>query len=195
MLGSDVIKHSREFLRALRNGRYEETGNGLLFPEQKVFISGVFTSMVNFKDKQVDPNLVTTQGLTYMVGVSLAGVSQIAAWYIAPFAGNYTPTAGLTAATFTGTATEFIAYDEATRKVFTPGAVTASISNSASRADFTMSVGVTNQTLYGGGVLSASAKSATSGTLFAVTRFASPRTGLNAADILSLQYDLASSSS
>lgn len=195
MLGSDVIKHSREFLRALRNHRYEETDAGLLFPQQGVLVAGAFSSMVNFRDRQVDPNLVTTQGLTYMVGVALAGATQLAAWYIAPFSGNITPQSTLTAATFTATATEFTTYDEATRRAFTPGAVTANVSNSASRADFTMSTGVVDQTIYGGGVLSASAKSAITGTCFAGTRFASPRTGLNAGDILSLQYDLASSSS
>lgn len=194
MLGKDILKHQGEFRRAFRNRHFEETETGLLFPQQKVHIHGSFESMVNGKDRQIDPNLVTTEGLTYMVGVALAAVAQIAAWYIAPFSGNITPQATLTGATFTATATEFTAYDESTRGLFVPGAVTANIDNSASRADFTMSTGVAAQTIYGGGVLSASAKSSVAGKCFAGTRFASPRTGLNAGDILSLEYDLASSS-
>lgn len=194
MLGNDILKHAGEFGRALRNGHYERSNSGLLFPQQHVHINGAFTTWVNDEDEQVDANLVTTQGLTYLLGVALGGVAQLTAWYLAPFSGNVTPTAGYTAAGFTAAATEFIAYDEATRRLLVPGTITASLSNSASRATFTMSTGVVAQTLYGCGLLSASAKSAITGTCFAATRFASARTGLNAGDVVSAQYDLASTS-
>lgn len=195
MIDRDILRHAGEFGRAMRNGRFEQTETGLLFPEQKVHVSGVFTTWVNGRDEQVDPNIVTTEGLTYMLGVALGGVAQISSWYLAPFSGNVTPGLSYTGANFTANATEFTNYDEATRVLLVPNAITSSLSNSSSRADFTMASGVSAQTLYGAGLLSVSTKSSTSGKCFAATRFASARTGLNEGDVVSVQYDLTSTSS
>jgi hypothetical protein len=118
-------------------------------------------------------NLIPTEGINYILGAALDGTTPISTWYIAPFEGNYTPVAGVTAATFTAAATESTAYDEATRVEWVPGAVVAgAMSNSASKAVFTFNAA---KTIYGIGQLSVSAKSATTGVLVSIARFASSR--------------------
>ena len=106
---------------------------------------------------------------------------------MALFEGNVTPGASLTAATFTATTTECTAYDEAARVAFNEGAAAAGvIDNAANRALFTMNA---TKTVYGGALLSASAKSATTGTLLAAARFATPRNVVDD-DELSCRYTL-----
>jgi hypothetical protein len=118
-------------------------------------------------------NLIPTEGINYILGAALDGTSPISTWYIAPFEGNYTPVAGVTASSFTSSATESTAYDEATRVEWVPGAVVAgSMSNSASKAVFTFNA---SKTIYGIGQLSVSAKSATTGVLVSIARFASSK--------------------
>lgn len=190
MLNADLNRHRREVARALAAHKYDKTDAGLFIPGMHATVGGVFDHWLNHADHQVDPNLVPTQGLDWVLSVLVKNSTPVATWYIAPFEGNYTPAAGLTAATFTATATEFTSYDEAARVEFNEGAVSGgSVSNSANKADFTISTGVTNKALYGVALLSASAKSATTGTILAATRFAATRL-VNATDVLTVQYTL-----
>lgn len=66
-------------------------------------------------DREVVHNLVPTEGLNYILEAALRGGAALSTWYIALFEGNYTPVAGVTAATFPAAATECTAYDQATR--------------------------------------------------------------------------------
>ena len=121
--------------------------------------------------RELVSNVITTEGLNHILSVMFAGGTQVPTWYIALFEGNYTPVIGLTAATFTASATECTAYDEATRVAFVEAAPAGGvISNSASKAVFTMNA---NKPLSGGALLSASAKSSTSGTCLAAARWTS----------------------
>lgn len=193
---NELIKHGRELLRAIRNRRYEKSDTGLLFPAQHLTVGGYFTTWVNDEDPSIDHNIVPSEGLVYLLTAGYLAGSQAAGLYLAPFSGNITPSSSITAANFTSTATEFTAYDETTRVHWVGGAVSGTTTdNSASKAAFTMSTGVTSQTLYGAGLLSSSAKSSTSGTCLAATRFSSPKTGLNAGDILNVQYTVSMASS
>lgn len=133
------------------------------------------------RDAWAQHNLMPTEGLNHMGGVTLKGVSQVANWFVGVYSGNYTPVAGDTAATFPASATESSAYSEATRVALVLGSFAGGTAdNSASRAEFTASGTVT---LYGGFVSSASAKGSTSGTLLSAVRFASPK-ALTAGEIL-----------
>lgn len=191
----DLRRHRREFARAIENGHYERTPTGILFPRQGAMLGGTFHTELNGRDRQLDENLIPTEGLNYLLTTAVKNGTPVATWYIALFSGNYTPTAAITAANFTATATEFTSYDESTRVEWVEGAVAAgSVDNSGSKADFTMASGVSAQVLYGAAVISASAKSATSGTLLAVSRFSSSRT-VNETDVLSVQYTLSVTSS
>lgn len=142
--------------------------------------------------RDISSNIVTTEGLNYLLSVGLAGGSQVSPWYIGLFEGNYTPVAGLTAATFTSAATECTAYDEAARVAYVEGTPSGGVlDNSASRAVFTMNA---TKTVYGGALLSVSTKSSTSGTCLAAARFSSSRAVVDD-DELSVRYSLTLTSS
>lgn len=142
--------------------------------------------------RDISSNIVTTEGLNHILSVVLGAGSAVSPWYVALFEGNYTPVAGLTAATFTASATECTAYDEAARVAYVEGTPSGGvIDNSASRAVFTMNA---TKTIYGGALLSVSTKSSTSGTLLAAARFSSSR-AVVVADELSVRYSLTLTSS
>jgi len=155
---------------------------------ERVNINGVDAVVLSTETVE---NLIPTQGLNYMLGAALTGVSQSSTWYLAPFEGNYTPVAGDTAATFPAAATECTAYNEATRVVWTPGAIAAgSVSNSASQAVFTMNA---TKTVYGIAQLSVSTKSAITGTLVSIALFAVPK-AVVATDILNVTNTITATS-
>jgi len=176
------------FARRIRNNQYEVSPAGILMPRDGVFIGGHFQSWVNGEDEQVDPNTMTLQGLTYLIKAAFASYAQIGTWYVAPFSGNVAPTTALTAANFTATQTEFTNYAETTRVVWAQDAeASQTIVNNADKADFTISSG--GGTVWGAALVSASAKSATTGTLPCCSQFSAARVML-AADVLTLAYSL-----
>lgn len=119
-------------------------------------------------------NIVVNQGLDELLNQTLAAQTQITAWYVALFEANYTILSSTTAANFTANATESTAYSESTRQAWTANAVTStqSVTNSSSKATFSINA---TKTIYGAALLSASAKSATSGKMYAGGQFASSR--------------------
>lgn len=133
-------------------------------------------------------NLVVNEGKNYALDASLSGGTPITTWYIGIFGGNYTPVAGNVGSTFPSTATEFTDYDEATRPTWSEGGVSGqSITNSGSRATFTISTGVSAQNIYGAFMISSNTKGAGGGTLFAAAQFDTVRV-VNAADQLLVTY-------
>jgi hypothetical protein len=136
-------------------------------------------------------NLIPTEGLNYMLGAALTGVAQTSSWFISLFEGNYTPVAGVTAATYPADATESTAYTEATRVAWVPGAISAgSVSNTASKAVFTINA---TKTMYGIAQTSVSAKSATTGTLVSVARFSAAKSVV-ATDVLNVTSTISATS-
>ena len=190
---TDLQKHRGEVLRALASHKYEITNDGgiLLGAGINAMPMGVFDvehrRAGDLIARVAGSNIIPTEGLNHILNVVLAGSLQSLSWYMALFEGNVTPAATLTAATYTATTTECTAYDEATRVAFTPGASAAGvIDNAASRAVFTMNA---TKTVYGGGLLTASAKSATTGSLLAAARFSAAR-NVAADDELLVKYTL-----
>lgn len=117
------------------------------------------------------PNRVVDQGLNYALNAALRADGVISAWYLAPFAGNVTPNASVTASNFASTLTEFTNYDEPNRVAWVPdGAATAGvIVNNTTPAVFTIGSGP-QDSIYGAGLLSAQAKGATTGVCFSAGR-------------------------
>lgn len=114
-------------------------------------------------------NIIPTEGLNHILSVICNSGSQVTTWSVGLFEGNYTPIAGDTMATFVASATESTAYDEVARVTWVEAAPSAgSITNAASKAEFTINA---TKTIYGGFLSSASAKSATTGTLLSAARF------------------------
>lgn len=156
---------------------YELSQGGVLMPNAGLVVGGHFDFELvrdgETIDRWRDDNLVTNQGLDALLDIMFHGTTQIGTWYIGLFEGNYTPVATVTAATITAASTECTAYDETTRQQFVEAAASGqSITNSASRATFTFNA---EKTIYGAFLVSASAKSATSGTLFSAAQFGAPK--------------------
>lgn len=179
------FRHRVEHARSV--AMMNEMGLSLDGLERKT-IGGVDSVVLSVEEIE---NLIPTEGLNYILGAALTGVAQSTAWYLALFEGNYTPVAGVTAATFPAAATECIAYDEAARVTWTPGAIAAgSVSNSASVAVFTMNA---TKTVYGIAQSSVATKSAVTGILTSVARFAVAKSVV-ATDILNVTSTLTATS-
>lgn len=177
-----------EIARNYRNHRWERAaphqvriGGGM-----GLVIGGHAETFLNGGPRRVDPNLLTDQGINYLLGVGINDQTKVATWYLAPFAGAVNPTAGLTAANFTSTLTEFTAYDESTRREYVDVPGTKLMTNAASPAVITISTD--SSTVWGFGVLSAAAKSATTGTCLAAIRFSAARSGMLDGDTLGAIY-------
>ena len=142
--------------------------------------------------REIAANLFTTEGRTHLLSVGVCGGTQYSPWYVSPFEANYTPVAGLTAATYTAAATECTAYDEAARVTYVEGTPAAgAVDNAASRAEFTFNA---TKTIYGAALLSTSTKSATSGVCLCAARFSTARSVIDD-DVLEIKYSLSITSS
>lgn len=190
------LKHRAELARRIRAHKYDVTESGLHVPQMGVSIGGAM-KVKDYRDGSVeqidiDANLLVTEGLVHLVNVLLpptGGYSQITAWYVAPFSGNYTPVNTVTAATFTAAATEFTNYAGSNRLALTiaAAATTPSTGNTGNEALMTINAaGPFN--IYGGAVISASAKSATTGKLLAAVRLGSPKMGMDNGEKLGWEY-------
>lgn len=181
-----------EFKKAIRNNRYEIGENGLYLPIQKIIIGGRFTHDVIRNGKSLGPiedhNIMVNEGLNHILDVAFSAATPVTIWYLGIFEANYTPLATDTAANIASNATETTTkYDEAVRQTWTEaGPSSQSITNSASKATFTMNATVT---IYGALLVSNSTKGGTSGTLAAASKFTSQRDVINL-DELVLTYTL-----
>jgi hypothetical protein len=192
MLIKLTSKLARELRTAFRNNKFEQTESGILFAGSNIEAAGMWSVQKNDEAVEYSKNLITTEGLNHMLDVTLRGTSANATWYVAPFSGNVTVLNTWTAANFTANATENTGYDEAARVAFVEAAASGgSITNSASKAVFTFNA---TATVYGAGLLSASAKSSTSGVLFAAVRFASSKSVVDD-DVINVGYTVTLTSS
>lgn len=156
---------------------FEKSAGGVLMPNSALRVGGVFHCEHVRKGEVIDsweqPNLVVNEGLNSLLSIMFNGGTQITTWYLGLFEGNYTPVAGVTAATITAASTECTAYDEATRVAYVEAApASQSITNSASKATFTFNA---TKTIYGAFLVSNSTKSGTTGTLFSAARFSTSK--------------------
>jgi hypothetical protein len=114
-------------------------------------------------------NLVTNEGMNFMLDVMFNTEAQIS-WYVIIVESDTTAAAGMTYAT--PVFTECEAYDEATRPAFTTAAASSqSVTNSASKAEFTMN---DSKTLYGAAIVGGDdtiGDTAGGGVLFSYAKF------------------------
>lgn len=174
---------------------FQRSAGGVLLPINKLALGGRFLVQHVRDGEVIDEedlkNLVVNEGLNHILDVVLHGSSQVTNWYLGLFEGNYTPVATVTAATITAASTECTAYDESTRVAYDEAAASGqSITNSASKATFTMNA---SKTVYGAFLVSASAKSATTGVLLSAARFGSSKAVVDD-DQLLLTYTFSASS-
>lgn len=198
-------RHAREFLGAFKNLKFDRDQSGLWFPEQNSLVTatGLYTHRVRKANGEVTPwvtdkNLLPTEGLTYMLGAALGGESVLTAWYVALYATSVSPAANWTAANWVATASEIVSgsegYSESTRVAWQDGtAAAAAINNNANPAAFTI-VTATTLSVNGAALVSASAKSATTGKLASAVKFSATRT-LNNTDVFEVKYAVSLTSS
>lgn len=143
--------------------------------------------------RDVANNTVVDQGLNHKRSVIFLGGTQITAWYVMPTDGTPTIANGDTYASHAGWA-EQTNYDETTREVWT-GATTGTageVSNAASRAEFTISVGglvVGGCAMVGGGTdPTVKGNTAGGGTLMSVAAFSAGDRTLLEGDVLRVTY-------
>lgn len=198
-----LLKHRAEFSRALRNHHYEISEGGIHFPKQRVMAAGAYVHDVNGQDERMDSNIVTSEGLAHMLDVELHDATKVATWYFRLFSANTTPLYSWTAANFTANATEITSntegYSETTGQAFVEaaavaaggaGTASASITNSANKAAFTIATASPSGiNVWGAGLLSSSTKGGTTGTLMSASKFSAVRTLYNT-DIFNLSYTL-----
>jgi len=174
-------------LKEIRGRKFEIAEDGKLFlPRAKIMLGGKF-DVEHIRDGKligVDQcdNIVVNEGLNHVLSVIFNGGTQVNPWYVGLFEGNYTPVATDTAANITANSTECTAYNESTRQVYNESAPSGqSLSNSANKATFTMNA---TKTVYGAFIASASAKSATTGTLMSAARFSAARSVVSSDQLL-----------
>lgn len=174
---------------------YAASEGGILMPRNDLLVAGKWSGQHlrggKVIDEWEDPNIVVNEGLNALLDIMFHGSTQITTWYIGVFEANYTPVSSVTAATITSASTESTAYDEATRVAYNEAAASGqSITNSANKATFTFNA---TKTIYGAFLVSTSAKSATTGTLFSAAAFASAKSVVDD-DQLLLTYTFTASS-
>lgn len=124
--------------------------------------------------REVTHNLYPTEGLNHMLNVELNATTQVPAWYVGVFEGNYTPTIADTAAAIATAATESSAFASPTvRKTWTPSATASAgtINNYTGRAIFSFTAA---KTIYGGFLISSSLVGGVAGVMISIVRFATP---------------------
>jgi 4-aminobutyrate aminotransferase-like enzyme len=195
----DLARHQAEFRRYMRNQQFERTADGgLYFPKAGAIAHGVYEHDVNGQDVRQDKNLLTTEGMNYLLLTGVANTALIAAWYFALYSAAASPTNAWTASNFPVTnATEITSttegYTETLRQAFTPTVSGASVNNTAAKAAFTIAT-ATALIVNGCGLLSVSTRGSTSGKLLSAARFASQRS-LSSGDVFNLGYTLTLTSS
>lgn len=143
------------------------------------------------------PNRVVNQGINAILNGYFRSESLPAAFYIAPFVADVTPTATVTAANFNSTLTEFTNYDEPTRPEWEmDGPSTAQeLINDAVPAMFTIADGVQTE-IRGAGLFTMSGKgSSGGGILVAAAKAPSAFTNLADGFEVKIKYRLLGSSS
>jgi len=131
-------------------------------------------------------NLMVNVGLDDVLDKYFSGSAYTASHFIGLTDGTPTFAAGDTMASHAGWA-EVTAYDEAARPGYTPGAVSGqSVSNSTSKATFTVSTG--GATLGGAFVATDATKGGTAGVLVAGLAFGGGDRTLNAGDTLEITW-------
>ena len=173
---------------ALLDGRFEEAEDGILIPTARTIIRGVWSFCKRGEPVETAYNMVVTQGRDYLLATGLKGSVGAASWFVAPFTNDVSVQTTWTASNFTATAGEVTNYESVARPTWTGGAVASGAVNSfLSKAEIKSTVD--SLVIRGAALLSVSAKSSTSGTMFAAARFPSPKT-LDTDEILDIGYGI-----
>jgi len=191
-----AAKHYPELSRCIIKHGTQKTDQGLLIKGAEVLASGLYIHGINGGNWQEDPNLVTEEGLYYLLGAAFAAATRPTDFYIALYSGAVSPLSSWNAANFAATASEITSstdgYTESTRvKWEKAAAANLRTDNFANKSRFTFTTSTaTPVAVYGAALLSESAKGSTSGLLISAARFAAPRE-LHDTDTFDIGYGIA----
>lgn len=145
-------------------------------------LKGKWTATCSDKDGNIKweeswENLVVNEGLDHALDVTLSAGTQETSWYVGLLDGA-SPTIAAADTMASHAWTENVNYTEGVRQTWTDAGVSSqSVTNSASTADF--SINTNTQTIGGAFLVADSAKSGTSGVLYAAGTFASAKSADN----------------
>lgn len=198
MFTQELKRYLNEVARAVRNHKWVQHANGILIPNMNAIVGGHYSYRVNGGEWSApEHNLLPTEGLNFALDL-LGNNASAAAAYIALYANALTPIAAHTASGFTATYSEITSgsegFSEATRVLWdTSAAASAAVNNYAAPSEFTI-VTASTLTVNGVGLLTASAKGATTGVLVSASRFGATKT-FNDTDVFEVKYQLGMTSS
>lgn len=173
-----------EVSKALAQGDFQITDDGILFPRQGILAKGEYFGRVNGGEWEKEgDNLITTEGLAHILNVALGAAAKPAGYYLALFSGSASPAANWTAGSFAATANEITSmsegYTAATRPVWTPGvATTGQIDNMTTVASVTIAT-ASALNVTGAALLTNSTRGGTGGVLVSASKYAAARTFQN----------------
>jgi len=146
-------------------------------------------------DSWSEHNMVTNEGINSLLGVGFDAVTQITEWYICLWKSNTTPLATHTYAVPAYTELPDTDFDEAARQAFTGVVSDQVITNTASKATFTVAAGK-SYTVYGGALVGGGTAADTSedtaggGVLFCSSAFTGGSKVISAADVLQVTVSI-----
>ncbi len=159
--------------------------------DQKFGMGGKFIATCKKADGSIRwveefPNTVVNVGLEFALDVLFdSSVAKTAVWFVGPTDGTPTVAAADTMASHAGWV-ETTAYSETVRQVFVDVRSTRTVSNTASKATFSINA---STTIGGAFIASTSTKKTTSGTLLCAAAFTGGDRSVAASDTLEIQYD------
>jgi len=134
-------------------------------------------------------NIMPDVGISYVLQAAISLETSAAAAIYVGLLDNYTPVAGSTMTNFGGN--EITNYSAGTRPAYTGVESLETVTNTASKASYTIGVG--GATVYGAFLTTSNVKAGTTGTAIAGKLFASSRALLEN-DVLEITYEITGSS-
>ncbi len=145
-------------------------------------------------DSWTELNVCTNEGLDALLDIMFHATAQLTTWYLLIFETDTTPSSGTTYAV--PVFTESTAYTEGTRPAFDEAAASSqSLTNSASKADFTMNA---SKTIYGAALVAGGTDANTKGnvagggTMYCASKFSASK-AVESADVLRVTCTLTAS--
>lgn len=166
---------------ALVAGSYKDNDDGSITTDQGITAKGMYYDRVNGGEWVENPNLITNEGLTHILNVSMGTTPKPAGYFLALFSAAAQPQSSWTAASFASAASEIVSATEgyvgATRPAWTPvNTSTQSIDNmSPSNVAKVTIKTASSLTVQGAAILSSGSKGATTGVLVSASKYAAAR--------------------
>lgn len=180
------MKQSKQLMMAsvsvaLATGAYTDNQDGSITTDQGVTASGMYYDRINGGEWQETPNLITNEGLTHILNVSMGTTPKPAGYFLALYSAAAQPQGTWTAAQFSTTASEIVSLTEgyagATRPEWKPtNTATQAIDNMAPTSVAKVTIKTAGQlTVQGAAILTNSGKGSTAGVLISATKYAAAR--------------------